>query len=446
MKNSESPSVCMVANREIAPLLLALGCVFRSEGCRVVFLAADEWAFQLIRKNGFPAIKQPPYRKVFYRKEMFAYERISRMGAGFASIGFGSCDSWSRYFCRRSAYFKEWLDRSWALLRSDMLVVYNGVQFFEQIMADKFKAEGKTTWFIENGLFPKTAQLDPKGTNAYSSIADIPDGELAAGTPYNIVLSCLENLKKSHVELKESPPSVVLEGFKLGALGFVWASIRFLMFDAPFLFGEYLAKAPFFFRRAVQSEKKDLGGTSSLPERYVFFPLQVAADSQMIVHSEIGIEDGLRGVYEAVKTIVPPCRLVVKEHPLEKNVDYEALRRQMPDICWIRNVALQKVIERSICVVNFNSSVGLQALLFGKRVFCLGDALYARKGLAEPLPNPQALAGFVADLGEPHSNPKLVASFLYHLYTYHSVPYDRTSISWKDLEGMVFRMLGRGET
>lgn len=51
--------------------------------------------------------------------------------------------------------------------------------------------------------------------------------------------------------------------------------------------------------------------------KYIFFPLQVSNDTQILIHSDIGIEKALEfAVIEAKKN---NCDLVIKPHPAEKN-------------------------------------------------------------------------------------------------------------------------------
>ena len=249
MKQGEPPTICIVANREIAPLLLGLAEECRGLGCKVIFLAGDEFAYHLVRKFGFSAVKRPVQRRLIYRSEMRQFETACKMDIGFTSLGINARPFWRRYFCKRADYFKRWLDRSWGSIEADLVLVFNGVQFFERLTADKFRSEGKKTVFIENGLFPKTAQFDLVGVNAFSEIRTIPDGDLARSASLDELDAFIDKLKREFTELKTESPSDVLLKYRLNRSQLILFAVRFSVLELPFLVLEYASKAPFFIKR-----------------------------------------------------------------------------------------------------------------------------------------------------------------------------------------------------
>ena len=124
--------------------------------------------------------------------------------------------------------------------------------------------------------------------------------------------------------------------------------------------------------------------------------LQLDADSNCLIHS------GFSGMDEMVKIVVPKLvqsgwTVFVKPHPaaarercqgkdrLCNYMAHEACRRYLaqtfgPDEAfWLDDVAPDgylSLVDKMDAVVTINSSVGLEALLLGKVVVCLGNAPY----------------------------------------------------------------------
>lgn len=443
MKQNKRPSICIVSNREIIPILLGLAEEYRDLGCNVSFLGADEFTCQLVKQFGFPVIKRPSQRSLIYRAEMRGFEEICKMDIKFTSLGIPLKKFWQRYFCKRANYFKNWLDRVGDQIDRDLIIVFNGVQFFERIVVNKFKEEGRKTIFIENGLFPKTAQFGKSGVNAFLEIRTIPDCDLARGVSFEAVENFVNDLRNEFSELKGEEGSNYLLKYKLNKYHAVVCFVKILFFDVPFLFFEFLSKAPFFIKRRFSFPKKNRGFSSGLPDRYVFFPLQVSADSQLLVHAnDLSIEEAIFMLNKVVAKMSPSCRLVIKEHPMERNINYNNLRTRFPEICWIKGVPLDEIIQNSLCVITINSSVGLQALFYNKPVICLGNALYGRKGVAATAENIDELEKILLASKFCFSNKELIYRFLYHLYHFHSISYDRSSVTKDQLHQMAIKLIG----
>lgn len=437
-------SICILANREIAPLLLGVAEALMSQGCRVKFIAADEYAYQLIQQCGFEVWKRPAARYGIYRDSMGVFDRACRMDAAFSALGFGSVTYWSRYFCRKAAYYVQWLDRVWAQLDCEAVLMFNGVQYYERITADKFREEGKKTVYLENGLFPQTAQLDLGGTNAFSEITEFADEALAAGVSTEQLDQFIHYLRDSYCELKNEPPSDLLATYQLSNSRKILAVCRFFMTDCLFVFHELAAKAPFFLKRLLGRASHGAESSAVLPDSYLFFPLQVSADSQLLVHADCGsLEETIRMVYAELKKVDPHCHLVIKEHPLERNVSYERLKSELKDICWVTDIPLRTIISNAKCVVTFNSSVGLQSLIFEKPVICLGRSLYSRKGLAVFAGSREEFKEALANIGPESIDRLLCYRFLYHLYHKCSSLYDRRAVTAEQLDKISMQIIDR---
>jgi capsular polysaccharide export protein len=122
---------------------------------------------------------------------------------------------------------------------------------------------------------------------------------------------------------------------------------------------------------------------------FVFYPLQVRKDSQLLLHSPIWGNDHaavIAALSERLARMTPPRKLVVKFHPQEERIAQirnDALIRQFPDVSFICNIPATELIKRARYVVTINSSVGFEAILLDKPLVTLGDSFYAVPSLAE---------------------------------------------------------------
>lgn len=111
-------------------------------------------------------------------------------------------------------------------------------------------------------------------------------------------------------------------------------------------------------------------------EKYIFFPMQVSNDSQIILNSDIGLLDGLYKAYkEAQKSNL---KLVVKLHPAEKNVCVIEKILKMREIYKFKIVDenVFSIINNAEKIITINSTVALEAMILGKEVTILGRSYY----------------------------------------------------------------------
>jgi len=115
--------------------------------------------------------------------------------------------------------------------------------------------------------------------------------------------------------------------------------------------------------------------------KFIFFPLQVNSDTQIILNSKYN------SMYEAIEDVLPHLtetgfKVILKEHPFEvEPVDYSAFVDNK-NIFLVTKTDINKLIENSEFVVNINSSVGFQALEKYKKVLILGNSFYDNSPLS----------------------------------------------------------------
>lgn len=129
---------------------------------------------------------------------------------------------------------------------------------------------------------------------------------------------------------------------------------------------------------AVATKRRYNDSQTELPNDFVFIPLQINYDTQMIIHS-----GWVRTVSNFVSEVValaaelPEKTFVIKEHPLSKECLDQAWRGRLPEnVKFFNAESTDKLLRLASVVVLVNSTMGVEALLLNKKVIVLGEACY----------------------------------------------------------------------
>ena len=291
---------------------------------------------------------------------------------------------WTRVAAINYRYFRQ----RFARRKIDLLVVWGGFQLPVGAALAAARDAGVKTLFCENGYLPKTIVMDPKGINAGNSLMGKPSEFYSA-------IDVPEDQRAS-------------------------------------LFGTALVTRPL----------KGGGNASEtvvLPGRFVFLPLQVHDDSQILLYSPHfrDMPSVIRFCAQGIETYNrrhgTQLKLVVKEHPSDHGrIDYAPAYREFPDVVFTKLTSTQELIERCAAVVTVNSTVGIEALLQLKPVVTLGEAFYAVPGLVRSCNADGDLAEELQDAFEALPERHLTERFLYFLRYDYLVPMDRNNLSASD--------------
>ena len=195
--------------------------------------------------------------------------------------------------------------------------------------------------YIENGFFPNTLQIDCRGVNAANSLPR------EAGYYLN----------QPNYGAQDLPTKV---------------QVRKLKLSYPFI---------------------------QLPDDYIFFPFQIPSDQQIRVHSRwIKTMDDFMNLIISFAAKYPDKNFVIKEHPSFK----QSIAGKYPprkNILFANGNSTEELIKNARLVITLNSTVGIEALLFGKPVITLADACYNVDGLVRHANNIKKLNEFIMDEG-----------------------------------------------
>lgn len=179
------------------------------------------------------------------------------------------------------------------------------------------------------------------------------------------------------------------------------------------------------FRRRAETKIKQSESSFDVDEPYVFVALQrphdtVAQLSRIPTYTLAAmVADAFRGT---------DYRVVVKAHPLERAATAK-LKQARGAI--ITNASIHKILPRASAVYTVNSGVGLEALLYGKRVFAAGHSDY--HWVTTAITNMADVKNSVEWVGNPDPGElRNIMAFVHYLFREYYVPAgDRDAIARK---------------
>jgi capsular polysaccharide export protein len=290
---------------------------------------------------------------------------------------------------------------------ADGVFLWNGSGLAAGIAAQIARRNGIPVAFGENGYLPGTMQLDPRGVNAAASFGP-------ASTSLEQILACRWTASQ------DATLEDLLERYRAGQ-GYSPGATRPRRLKASPV--AYLHQALLDISRDGRTRRMNRlipQRTPPLPERFLFFPLQVRQDSQLTVHSPLygpRLDEAISDLAAALTEVAPEVRLVIKLHPADRRkTDYDPLIRRLPNIVWIGAGDVRDVLREAQAVVTINSTVGVEALIFGKPVVVLGDAVYGFERLVHLVRTRDRLAATLARALSTPADGELTRRYLSYLY------------------------------
>lgn len=243
---------------------------------------------------------------------------------------------------------------------SDIIGVWNGKKFPEIIAIEIVKFSNIQCIYFENGLFPNTTVVDVKGVNATNSLP-------------------------REVSFYQVYPSVATLPQQLNV------------------------------RKTLGKRIKT---NSTLPRIYVFVPFQTNFDTQIVYHGRWikNMEHLFNIIYQVAEEL--QIHFILKEHPSERQMDYSNLHEQAknnPYISFANDINTQELIEKSSAIVTVNSSVGLESLLFNKKVVVLGEAFYNIESITKSATTAEELKEIVNHLSSWQIDAEVTKKFLSYI-------------------------------
>lgn len=255
----------------------------------------------------------------------------------------------------------------------EYIFLWGGVRLIELTSSEFAFRNNIKALFFELGNFPNKVFVDPKGTNARSLLAEKP----AVLDNMNIDLEKFNKWRTEYIAKSLSSHSVPQSGSAAGveykknlldSFGFKFRKLiqNEALITKEKLVGKYLRKVI-----KLDYDQIDLDKTD-----YLFFPMQVYKDAQLILNSKIGNLEALKLANSIASE--KGLKLLVKPHPGEVEFGFikkvNVLKNDL-GFRFVNNNTIE-LIHKSREVLTINSTVGLQAKILNKPVTCFGKAFY----------------------------------------------------------------------
>ena len=254
----------------------------------------------------------------------------------------------------------------------DLFIVSQGVLTAELAVKDFSRNKNIPILFFELANIKGKTFWDTEGSNAksylYRHIEILDNYDIK----YSEYINWKNEYKKDNFKQHVVKQAVNIKNFNytyglLSRISFLFTGIQLHKSDI-------LTKLKYFINSRTLKLNYDEFNISK--EKYIFFPMQVASDSQIILNSDISLFDGLKYAINAAKA--NKYTLVVKLHPAEKDVDVikKVLKLRGKYNFKIINGNTFRIIANAEKIITINSTVALEAMILDKKVEILGKSYY----------------------------------------------------------------------
>ena len=295
----------------------------------------------------------------------------------------------TRMFRKAGHEWPLWVSRLMDEVSATDLILFGDRRPLQREAVRIAETRGMGVWVFEEGyLQPNLLTFEQWGVNGKSRLPRTPEGvrELTAGLPELREQQPIPNSLKIRVHdaIRHHVGNTVLFGLfpryrTHRPYPIVWELKGWLP--------RYLTRKT---RKAESLARQVELLASGRP--FFLFPLQLDADTQIRLYSSFsGILESIVYVMASFATKAPQeCSLVIKNHPLDNGlINYKTYVLQLSKALGIEDRVIfledgdgKRLIIGSEGVVLINSSMGLESLILGRPVMCLGQALYRMPGLA----------------------------------------------------------------
>lgn len=244
------------------------------------------------------------------------------------------------------------------------ILIWNGAQAFASGVAHYANNNGIKLLYLEIGNVPNKIFIDPIGVNCRSLIYQNPSIIDKIVLDDNFKQQWLETYinhlaKGAQPKQKDiKPPQIsTWQVFKSSPIN-IFLSLKNRIFRSNRSIGSF----------------EGTSWNQPLPEDYIFVPLQVSTDTQILLNSKFNNKSLLTNLLGNSNQ-----QYVIKFHPCDSK---QSIKQLLKIIKQFSNVTINQgstysLISKSQKVVTINSTVGLEALILGKPVEFYGMSLFA---------------------------------------------------------------------
>lgn len=238
--------------------------------------------------------------------------------------------------------------------------------------------------FFEIGNFKDKIFVDKLGTNSDSSIAKNPELLLSFKSNKEAFTAWKKSFTKSRQNLKTIPqakrkdPIKTLKTF----ISNIIDELGVFAFRTPRVKSNIIKRVFDHIKSNTLKKKIQKLCISKIPERFVFLPLQVSIDTNLLIRSNVDNFKAIEIAYKYAEDKKLP--LIIKTHPADRNpIFLEELYnyiKEKQNNNWnviVSNINAFILATKAEKVFTINSTLGLEAIIYGiDNVEILGNALY----------------------------------------------------------------------
>jgi len=262
------------------------------------------------------------------------------------------------YMARYIAFTRKYLLNN----KIELVMMHNDLRWQHALAIEICKELNIKYLVTERGIFrPNTTTVDFKGVNGYSNL---PKGK--------------EFYKNSDIKVKK------LKNYKVSKTLNLKINIRFSFFILLNKIGNIFNlnsniknksySLSYYINLLIKQKfSKSNNIKIKLPKKYIFIPLQVNTDTQILIHSDFkNMQEFISKVENDFYSLDSNLELVFKIHPMEQGiVDYTFDERSI-----VIQSDTNELIQNSEFLITINSTVGFEAIQQKKKVMVLGKAFF----------------------------------------------------------------------
>lgn len=263
------------------------------------------------------------------------------------------------------------------------ICIWGGYAIAQKIAILIARKLGIRVFHFENGLLPNTTVMDYKGTNFFNSV---PRSR-----------SFYDNIQNTFKQT-----SLVVRG-------------------------------------SVKPAKESI----ILPKKYIFCPFQVALDTQVLMNSPwvFDMVQFYHIIERMVKNTEEDLIFVIKEHP-SCGKEYANLHNlNNPRIVFANSNNTEDLIKNSEMIITINSTVGIEAMIFEKKVITLGNAFYSGYGFAKHANNEEELLNAIKTRNDWKLDTEGTLKFLSYLQSQYLIEGSWRAPNQEHLKGVLEKFL-----
>jgi capsular polysaccharide export protein len=247
----------------------------------------------------------------------------------------------------------------------DFCFVWNGATVVSKSICECAKSFGANLRFFELSNLPNKLFWDVVGVNAASSLYSNPEILDNFSIPDEVWQNWKNEYFGSSSSVKQSQNKTLIKYIQIfDYLGFVFGVVK-EDFRSPLTV----------IIKKLKNKKNKTYEICDLNDDFIFVPLQVSSDTQIILNSSVDNYQMLK----IVRNENSDTKIFAKIHPAEENLEFI---EKIETFCKENKIEIvgnntKDLIQKCTKLYVINSTVGLEALIYKKDVTILGRALYS---------------------------------------------------------------------